>query len=225
MTAMARKGPENADHSCGRSGRERLLVVVGMCTAALVSAGDPVFAQTAGYNLGVTTALDAHGVAADATDPGTKAAGGNGNFFTRLFKAYVDGFRGVEEEAGPEPPRRALPAPFDSPPFPSAEYQGYPLIGVPYSTSAYPLMEAIYGGPGGDAIKASRIKLYGWVNASGSFSNADTRTCRPPTGSSPTRSCSTSSWSGSSERWIPCRPATSTGVSGRPCWWAPTIGT
>jgi hypothetical protein len=34
-------------------------------------------------------------------------------------------------------------------------------------------MEAIYGGPGGDAIKASRIKLYGWANGSGSFSNAD----------------------------------------------------
>jgi len=172
MTAMARKRPENAP-LCGRSRRERLLVVLGMCTAALVSAGDPVFAQTTGYNLGVTTALDAQGVAADATEPGTKPAAGNGNFLTRLFKAYVDGFRGVEEEAGPEPPRRALPAPFDSPPFPSSEYQGYPLIGVPYSTSTYPLMEAIYGGPWGDAIKASRIKLYGWVNASGSFSNAE----------------------------------------------------
>src|SRR5579885_3811602 len=26
--------------------------------------------------------------------------------------------------------RRALPAPFNSPPFPSGEYQGYPLVGV-----------------------------------------------------------------------------------------------
>ena len=47
-------------------------------------------------------------------------------------------------EEQPEAPRRALPAPFASPPFPSAEYQGYPLIGVPPDSSVYPLMKAIY---------------------------------------------------------------------------------
>src|SRR5262249_8781370 len=30
-----------------------------------------------------------------------------------------------------EPKRRALPAPLLAPPFPSGEWQGYPLIGVP----------------------------------------------------------------------------------------------
>jgi hypothetical protein len=75
-------------------------------------------------------------------------------------------------EASPEPPRRALPAPFQSPPLPSAEWQGYPLIGVPPDSSVFPLMEAIYGGPCGEAIKESRIKAYGWVNASGNWSTA-----------------------------------------------------
>jgi len=32
-------------------------------------------------------------------------------------------------------------------------------------------MRAVYGGPGGDAIKDSGIKAYGWVNASGNWSN------------------------------------------------------
>lgn len=72
-----------------------------------------------------------------------------------------------------EPPRRALPAPFESPPFPSAEYQGSPLIGVPPSDTEYPLMKAIYSTPCGEAIKRSRIKIYGWINGSGNLS-----TCR-----------------------------------------------
>lgn len=72
-----------------------------------------------------------------------------------------------------EPLRRALPAPFASPPFPSGEFQGYPLIGVPPSDSVYPLMKAVYKLPCGEAIKRSRIKAYGWINGSGNLS-----TCR-----------------------------------------------
>ncbi len=71
------------------------------------------------------------------------------------------------------PQRRALPAPFDSPPFPSAEYQGYPLIGVPVSDTVYPLMKAIYAIPGADVIKESRIKAYGWINGSGNLSTCN----------------------------------------------------
>lgn len=76
-----------------------------------------------------------------------------------------------EKETNEAPPRRALPAPFASPPFPSAEYQGYPLIGVPTDDTVYPLMKAIYKTSCGDEIKNSRIKAYGWVNGSGNFSN------------------------------------------------------
>jgi hypothetical protein len=76
-----------------------------------------------------------------------------------------------DEEQKPEY-RRALPAPFNSPPFPTGEYQGFPLIGVPPSDTVYPLMGAIYGGPWGEEIKESRVKLYGWANASGNWSTA-----------------------------------------------------
>ena len=57
-------------------------------------------------------------------------------FFRRLFNAYVDEFNPPPAIAStdPEPVRRALPAPWDSPPYPGSEYQGSPLIGVPVST-------------------------------------------------------------------------------------------
>lgn len=99
-------------------------------------------------------------------------------FFQRLYAAYHDEFyprKDVSangEEPKSEPYRRALPAPFASPPFPTGEWQGFPLIGVPPSDTIYPLMKAIYDGPYGDAIKESRIKTYGWINASGNFSSA-----------------------------------------------------
>ena len=58
-------------------------------------------------------------------------------FFRRFWKANVEEFQKKDEPADEETPtaRRALPAPFDSPPFPSGEYQGYPLIGVPAGDS------------------------------------------------------------------------------------------
>lgn len=90
----------------------------------------------------------------------------DGCFFRRLAKAYCDAFDPNPKPEEPPAPRRALPAPFASPPFPTGEWQGFPLIGVPPSSNVYPLMAAIYGGPGGDAIKDSRIKAYGWVNGS-----------------------------------------------------------
>lgn len=77
---------------------------------------------------------------------------------------------GAEEQ---EPQRRGMPSPWDSPPFPGSEYQGYPLLGVPApDPGAYPFMKALYGGPCGDAIKDSRIQFTGWVTSSGSWSTA-----------------------------------------------------
>lgn len=70
-----------------------------------------------------------------------------------------------------EPKRRALPAPFESPPFPSAEYQGYPLVGVPPDDTEYPLMKSIYDTSWGDWFKCNRIRIYGWFNGSGNLSN------------------------------------------------------
>jgi len=94
------------------------------------------------------------------------------NFFGRFFGAYVDEFKEAPSNE-PEPPRRALPAPLDSPPFPSSEWQGFPIVGVPYSTKEYPLTKALWGTPViGDFLKDNRIKIYGWINASGNWSTA-----------------------------------------------------
>src|SRR5262249_26780527 len=49
----------------------------------------------------------------------------------------------VEAKKGPK--RRALPAPLPSPPMPSGEYQGYPLVGVPVDTTRYPVMKCLQG--------------------------------------------------------------------------------
>src|SRR5262249_18452175 len=86
----------------------------------------------------------------------------------------TNGHQGEKNQAMPEPekPRRALPSPRSSPPVPTSEYQGFPLVGVPPSDTVYPLMKAVYGGPHGDAIKESRIKAYGWINASGNWSTS-----------------------------------------------------
>jgi hypothetical protein len=97
-----------------------------------------------------------------------------GCFLIRLCRAYKeeltkkDNGNGDEEE----PPRRALPSPWSSPPFPGSEYQGYPLIGVPESTTVYPIMKAIYGGPFGEEIKDTRIKFTGWATGAGTWSTA-----------------------------------------------------
>jgi hypothetical protein len=92
-------------------------------------------------------------------------------FFKRLLNAYVEEFEETAESE-PELPRRALPSPWDSPPFPGSDYQGYPLIGVPYSTKQWPLMKALSGNWLGDAMNASRIKAYGWAVGSGNWSSA-----------------------------------------------------
>jgi hypothetical protein len=98
-----------------------------------------------------------------------------GHFFRRFIKAYCDEFTKKKEgEEEPERPRRALPSPWSSPPFPGSEYQGYPIIGVPPPDTVYPFMKAVYGAntPLTDAIKDSRIMFSGWVTSSGNWSTA-----------------------------------------------------
>ncbi len=95
----------------------------------------------------------------------------------RMWGYYCDAFhpKKDEDEAPEEPSKRwdALPEPFSSPPFPMHEFQGYPLPGVPREDERYPLMEAIYDGPCGEAIKDSQVKFYGWVTGEGNFSTAN----------------------------------------------------
>ncbi len=73
----------------------------------------------------------------------------------------------------PEPKRQGLPAPLDSPPFPSGDWPlgGSQLIGVP-DTAVGPLMKALYDGPNGQAWKDSRIKIYGWAEVGANGSNS-----------------------------------------------------
>jgi hypothetical protein len=89
----------------------------------------------------------------------------NESFLRRLIKAYRD------EPKAPEPPnpdappeRRGLPAPFTAPPMPFSDFIG-PTIGV-NDTSVFPLMDALYRGPNGEAWKQSKFKIYGWADPS-----------------------------------------------------------
>lgn len=113
---------------------------------------------------------------ADEAKSDAKHAGYPPGFLRNFLKAYKDEFfpskNSESAEETPPAPRRALPAPLKSPPMPTAEWQGFPLVGVPPSDSVYPLMKGIYATPWGDAVKDSRIKLYGWINASGNWSTA-----------------------------------------------------
>ncbi len=88
-----------------------------------------------------------------------------GNFFQRLGQFYKQDWNGTNP-SGPAVAKRGLPAPLDSPPFPSSDwiYGGAPDIGAP-DTNTYPLMEALNH-------ENSRTKVYGWVASSINFSTS-----------------------------------------------------
>jgi len=96
----------------------------------------------------------------------------NATFLKRLSQAYVKDWQGAAD-SGPEPPRRTLPSPLDSPPFPNSDwsYGGSPEIGAP-DTNVPPLMEALYGGSNGAAWEQSRVKVYGWLEGSFNLSTS-----------------------------------------------------
>ena len=108
----------------------------------------------------------------------------------RLIDAFAKGvlspaYEPLAPDASP-PQRRIPPAPFDSPPFPSADWQigGTPIIGDPGNMTPWPLMEAIYAGPDGEAWKKSRIQIYGWEDFSWNVSTS-TNTSRSPNANFP----------------------------------------
>ncbi len=80
-------------------------------------------------------------------------------FFARWGNFYRDDWHPpATTTPGTTPPRRGLPSPLDSPPFPASDwsYGGSPTIGEP-DTNSYPLMSAINGARG-------RTKIYGWLD-------------------------------------------------------------
>jgi hypothetical protein len=92
------------------------------------------------------------------------------NFFARWASFYRLDWIPANPSAPtpPAPPRRGLPSPLDSPPFPNSDwsYGGSPTIGEP-DTASYPLMTSI-----NDA--RSRTKIYGWLEPSLNFSTSTT---------------------------------------------------
>jgi hypothetical protein len=90
-----------------------------------------------------------------ATSAG-KALPAPSGFLERLKKFYIQDWNGTAPSSS-TPPKRGLPFPLDSPPFPNADwgYGGAPDIGAP-DENIYPLMSALN-------LPNTRSKIYGWV--------------------------------------------------------------
>ena len=86
-------------------------------------------------------------------------------FFARWGQFYRQDWHPTSAQ-GPSPPRRGLPSPLDSPPFPNSDwsYGGSPVIGEA-DTNSYPLMTALHKAD-------SRTKVYGWVEPTVNFSTS-----------------------------------------------------
>jgi hypothetical protein len=110
---------------------------------------------------------------ASSLAPKTNAVPAPQNFWNRLAKAYVDDWHD-RTAGGPDPGFRGYPAPESDPPYPFTvwPYGGSPVIGQPNQTPP-PLMQALYGGPNGDAWKAANIQIYGWANTGFNVSTSD----------------------------------------------------
>jgi hypothetical protein len=121
--------------------------------------------------------------AADSTNavpPGPEVTGrkAHESFWRRFDEANLEAL-GSPSNPPPDtnaPPskRRGLAPPFDAPPYPNGEWQigGTEIIGDQNLTPDYPLMQAIYDGPHGQAWRDSRIKFYGWEDFSGNISTS-----------------------------------------------------
>jgi hypothetical protein len=137
-----------------------------------------------------TAALAAVGLIGTASIANAQTAGTTTNhdgFFTRFDKAMRDQ---LGQPAYTPPPTNAPPskrrghdAPFDSPPYPNGEWQigGTEIIGDENLTPDWPLMQALYEGPHGQAWKDSRIKFYGWEDFSGNYSSSSSPGLNPVT--------------------------------------------
>ena len=143
---------------------------LGLAALGLVSLGAPAPAAEPGTNAPPAAAAQPYGKKADK------------GFFKRLNEAYAEQ-NGTAVYTAPKPgdppptPRRIGPQPFDGPPFPTGDWQiggGPNVIGDPGALrdNPYPLMQAIYDGPGGKAWYDSRIQLYGWETISGNLSTS-----------------------------------------------------
>ncbi len=104
----------------------------------------------------------------DPNTPSAPTASDDGSLFHRWERFYEQDWKGTAA-SGPPAPRRGLPSPLSSPPFPSSDwsYGGSPTIGEA-DGNVYPLMTAIDGAK-------DRTKVYGWVEGSGNLSTSRDR--------------------------------------------------
>ncbi|WP_250623802.1 outer membrane beta-barrel protein [Pinirhizobacter soli] len=127
--------------------------------------------------LALLLALPAGQAMASDDAPATGSADCSKGFGSRLVAAYREDAQPADPNApaAPAPARRALPSPFESAPFPSAEWQlggvAYP-IGVPDLNSRYPLEKALSCTSLGKWMDKNRIEVYGWLNASANISSS-----------------------------------------------------
>jgi Putative beta-barrel porin-2, OmpL-like. bbp2 len=101
------------------------------------------------------------------------------SIFVRLWQSFGNDWHTpayTPPDSAAPPGRRGLPTPFDSPPFPTGDWQvgGTPIIGDPNTLPAYPLMEALTAGNHGSWLKKSRINIYGWIDVAANFSTSKT---------------------------------------------------
>ena len=122
---------------------------------------------------------------ANAQSSGTITNSPDG-FFTRFDKATREQLGQPAFEApatnAPAPQRRGLATPFDSPPYPTGEWQigATPIIGDPNAIPTGPLMAALDGSPiFGEALKKSKINFYGWEDFSGNLSSSHNTAAGP----------------------------------------------
>ncbi|MFC6644605.1 porin [Granulicella cerasi] len=89
-------------------------------------------------------------------------------FLERFVSFYRTDWSGVSP-SGPGAPRRGVPSPLNSPPFPSADwsYGGSPTIGES-DGNVYPLQTAINGA-------RTRTKVYGWIEPTANLSTSRDR--------------------------------------------------
>ncbi|HXP61524.1 MAG TPA: outer membrane beta-barrel protein, partial [Dongiaceae bacterium] len=98
----------------------------------------------------------------------------------RLNEAFFEQFATpvyTAPDTNAPPSRRIGAPPFDSPPYPTGDWQlggGPNVIGDPGALrdSPWPLMQAIYDGPHGKWWYDSRIQFYGWVTAGMNYSTS-----------------------------------------------------
>lgn len=131
-----------------------------------------------GQNMAAASANSPDGPTPASTTPAPVATSSpstlNGNFFHRIYQAYVQDWTGTTP-SGPEAPRRPgdYPAPVDGPPFPFSDWPmgGTVTIGAPWTQSG-PLMQAIWSGKHGEGWKKSGVQIYGWFNGGCNWSTS-----------------------------------------------------